>query len=769
MNLRLKRILAGLVVVVVLFGWYVTVFGIGSLTSIKDAMKFGLDINGGVYVVMEAQTDETGEELTKLMEQTRAVLDNRVNQMGIAESSVTIEGDNRLRIEMPGVQDAQEAINQIGRTAQLEFLLADGTVILDGSKVKTAGVDTDSEHGGYKIDLEFTAEGSSLFEEGTRTALSGSVESTIEGVSSGRCIAIALDGEIITAPEVQSVISGGQCEISSNSGYSKEEASNTAALIRGGALPVSLQEVTSSVQTATIGEDALAKSVVAGLIGLALVFVLMLIFYNVLGLVANVALLLYILLILWIMAGMGSVLTLPGIAGIILSVGMAVDANVIIFARIKEEIVDGKSIRVAVDQGFKHALGTVLDAQITTLIAAVVLYEIGTTTVKGFALTLIIGIVVSIFTAVVITQLFISLMAETKKFNKNKYFGVNEDGTPKRFVKKDFYFIKHRKIFYTISVAIIVVGIAFTFVRGFNYGIDFTGGTMLQLDMHQRIETTEVEKAIAKYDLDPTIIHAGENEEQIVIRTMESLENNERAEVVATLGEAFGVTEEDVLASEQFGPSVGKELKTNAVKAVLISAIGMLLYIIIRFKSWKYGVAAVGGVLHDVLFVLAFYVIFGVTVNNPFIAGILTVVGYSINDTIVIFDRIRENKKLFRKESNEVLMDLSLNQTLNRSIMTSLTTLIVMIPLFLMVSTSIREFVVPLMVGIIVGAYSSIFVCSPVLYEFYKGDDTSKYLAKTQPKALEGKSGSDNTKEESPEKAEVKAKTKTKKKSKKKK
>ena len=391
MNVNVKRGLAVLVIIALVFGWFVTLFGIGGVDSVKDALKYGLDINGGVYVVMEAQTDLTGDELAELMDQTRAVLDNRVNQMGVAESSVTIEGDKRLRVEIPGVDNAEEAIEAIGRTAKLTFILADGTIVVDGSNVKDAQIATDGSN--YKILLEFDSEGAGLFEEGTRKALSGEVTSSIDGVLSNQ-IAIVLDNEIITHPEVQNVISGGSCEITG--GYTKEEASTTAALIRGGALPVELVEIQSSVQTATIGADALDKSIVAGAIGLGIVFVLMLVFYGMLGLIADIALLLYVVLFLWAMVGMGVVLTLPGIAALILSIGMAVDANVIIFARIKEEIAAGKSIRVAVDAGFKNALTTVLDAQITTLIAAVVLFEVGTTSVKGFALTLMIGIVFSI-------------------------------------------------------------------------------------------------------------------------------------------------------------------------------------------------------------------------------------------------------------------------------------------------------------------------------------------------------------------------------------
>lgn len=731
MNLKFKRGLALLVIIVLVFGWFVTLFGIGDVDSVKDALKYGLDINGGVYVVMEAQTDATGEELEDLMDQTRAVLDNRVNQMGVAESSVTIEGDKRLRVEIPGVNNADEAIEAIGKTAKLTFILADGTVVVDGSNVKDAQIATDGSN--YKILLEFDSEGASLFEEGTRKAFNKEVTPTIDGMASNE-IGIVLDNEIITHPGVRDgVISGGNCEITGN--YSKEEASTTAALIRGGALPVELVEIQSSVQTATIGTDALDKSIVAGAIGLALVFVLMLVFYGMLGLVADIALLLYVVLFLWSMAGMGVVLTLPGIAALILSIGMAVDANVIIFARIKEEIMAGKSIRVAVDSGFKNALTTVLDAQITTLIAAVVLYEVGTTSVKGFALTLIIGIVFSIFTAVVITQLFISLLALSKKFSKNKYFGVNEDGSPKQMLNKTFSFIKHRKVYYIISVSIIVIGLLFMIIGGMNYGIDFTGGTNIQVEMGKQVDIDEVKDTLKDYELEPTIIYAGEGNTQIVIKTIKSLENAERSEIIETLGDKYGVTQDDVLASEQFGPSVGDELKANALKAVIIAAIGMLIYIVIRFKSWKYGFSAVVGVVHDVLIVIAFYAIFGFTVNNPFIAAILTLVGYSINDTIVIFDRIRENKRIHNKDNNETNIDRSLNQTLNRTVMTSLTTLVVMIPLCIMVSASIREFVIPLMIGVVVGCLSSIFVCSPIYFELCRNEETSKYMKATASKA----------------------------------
>lgn len=724
MSYNLKKVLAVLFVVIIAVGWYLTIFGAGPIEPIKDRMKLGLDIKGGVYVVMEANTDLEGEELKEAMEQTQAVIEERVNQMGLAEPVVTIEGDKRIRVELPGAEDAQDAINQIGRTAQLQFALADGTIVLDGGNVKDAAAAMDNESAGYAVDLEFDSEGADLFHQATTTAYSGSVTSTIQGVPNDAII-IILDGQIISAPSVNEPISGGRCTITG--GFSQEEATNLAALIRGGALPLELEEVNSSVQSAKIGYNALEMSVYAGIIGLILIILLMVIAYRGLGAIASIALLFYVLIVINIMGFMGSVLTLPGIAGFILSVGMAVDANVVIFSRIREEIAAGKTIRVATQQGFKRALSTVIDSQVTTLIAAVILYEIGTSAVKGFAWTFMIGIIVSIFTAVVVTQLYVNLFANSRKFSKKTFFGIRKDGKASFSFDREMHFMRYKKIFYIISIVIMVVGLAFGVVRGLNYGIDFTGGTMIQMDMGKKVDVSDVEDAIKKYDLDPEIIYSGANNDQIVIRTIEALDSDERAEVIGTINETFGTTEDDVVAEELFGPSVGKELRNNAILAIIIASICMLIYIRFRFSQWKFGGAALLGVLHDVLIVIAFYAIFNITVNNPFIAGILTVVGYSINDTIVIFDRIRENIKYMKKGNTEEMIDTSITQTLGRSLMTSVTTLIVMVPLLIMAGDAIREFVLPLMVGIIAGAYSSICVCSPLYLEFSRHGNLSKY------------------------------------------
>ncbi len=716
MSQSYKKIIVVLISVLTIVGGYVSLFGFGSVDPIKDSLRYGLDINGGLYLLMEADTDATGNELDRIMIETRDVISNRINQLGLSESTVTIEGDNRIRLELPGVTDASEAIEIIGQTASLEFKLSNNDFVLDGSMVEDAYPSL--EDGRYVINLEFSGEGAELFKEATETASSGQVVSTMDGVSDN-AIVIELDGNIISAPIVDQVIPNGECYIEGS--FTQESAESLAALIRGGALPTPLVEVNSSVQTATIGEDALNKSVIAGGVGLLLVFAFMLYTYRMLGLIANLGLILYVIIVAWSMALLGNVLTLPGIAGIILSIGMAVDANIIIFSRIRDEIENSSTVRVAANRGFKTALTTVLDAQLTTLIAAVVLYQIGTTSVKGFAITLMIGIVVSIFTAVVVTQVFVSVFAHSRKFGKKEVFGIKPSlfGNIKdKLIGPGIDIIKNRKKYYIISLALFTIGLALFAFRGFNYGIDFTGGTMMHIDMGYPISSSEINDTLTEFNLNETIVFTGDNQEEVIIRTKESLDNESRTEIISALNDAHGVEQDDVLAIEQFGASVGEELQVNAVISILVASFGMLLYIIFRFKSWKYGAAAIVGIVHDILAVLTCYLILNVPLNNPFIAGILTVVGYSINDTIVIFDRIRTNRYLYKKERVSNNINKSINETLGRSVSTSITTLIVMIPLYLMVSTSIREFILPLMVGVIVGAYSSVFICSPIYYEF---------------------------------------------------
>ena len=415
----MKRTMVILLILIIIVGWTVSVSGLsmGNLTiePISKQIKLGLDLKGGVYVVMEAETDATGEELRLLMEQTQQVIQRRVDAMGLSEPNVIIEGERRVRVELPGVKNSTEAIEAIGKTAQLEFIDHTGKVILTGKDVKNAGV-AYNEYNDPVVSLEMTGQGADAFYEATKIAANSTGEANI--------IRIVLDDEVISAPGVTEEIPSGKAQISG--AFTVEEASTQAALIRGGALPVTLHEVETSITGPTLGLESFNKSVFAGILGIALILVFMLAYYRLPGIAAGIALLLYILFVIWIMIGFDAVLTLPGAAGIILSIGMAVDANVIIFERIKEEIRNGKTIRVSVNSGFKRALKTIMDANITTLIAGIVLYQFGSGPVKGFAVTLMIGIITSLFTAVIITRLLLSVLSDIRGTNKAIFYGVKE-------------------------------------------------------------------------------------------------------------------------------------------------------------------------------------------------------------------------------------------------------------------------------------------------------------------------------------------------------
>ena len=717
----MKKAIAIALVIIIALGWIFALTDTGP--SLKDKIKLGLDLKGGVYVVMEAQTDATGAELATLMEQTQVIIEDRVNQMGLSEPTVTIEGEKKIRVELPGAENADEAIKTIGKTAQLQFVLGDGTVVVDGSHVKDAGVGRD-EKGFNAVDLEFDSEGAVAFEEATRRALYGEVINPETG-QPDRAIYIVLDDNVISSPLVNSVISGGRAQITGQ--FSDDEVTELAMLIRGGALPVGLKEVQTSVVGPSLGIDSLNMSLIAGVIGVGLILIMMIIFYKIMGLIADIALLLYILLVFWVLALFSAVLNLPGIAGLILSVGMAVDSNVIIFARIKEEyMVSEKSLRVSVDSGFHRALKTIIDSQFTTMLAGIILYQLGSGPVKGFALTLMIGIVISVLTAVIITQFLMRTLVETKSLAKPKLFGLEK---PRSQFNKEFSFIKRRKIFYLSAVVLIVIGLGAGLIRGFNWGIDFTGGTMMQFEMERRVEVADVERVLDKHEVDGTIVHAGENNTQIIIRTTQSLENEERNALFEDMYGTFNIAEDNLLAVEQFSASVGDLIKKNAVKALLIATAGMLIYIIIRFE-WKFAIAAIVALVHDVLIMIAFYGLFNIPINSPFIAAILTIIGYSINDTIVIFDRIRENFKIMKKNKMEELIDKSINQTIVRSLMTSATTNVAIIPLLILGGETIREFLVPMMVGLVAGTISSIAISSPVYYEIYRIVNKPKYKGK---------------------------------------
>jgi len=730
--MKLKKAAAILIVIAIIAGWVLSIVGFGEGGGIAERMSLGLDMIGGVSVVLEAETDATGAELKSIMDQVEAVMERRVNEMGLSEPVIAVENENRIRIELPGAQNAEEAIESIGRTAKLSFVTADGVAFLDGEHVKNAvaaayeGYDA-SLMGYYVVNLEFDSQGQAAFEQATRSIIEGNMEGDY---FDNNQIAIFLDEDLISAPYVSQVISSANCQITGN--FTKESASNLAALIRGGSLPVTLNEIQTEIVGPTLGLNAARTAVIAGAIGVLLIFLIMIIGYQVMGVVADIALALYVLLELWILIALHAVLTLPGIAGMILSIGMAVDSNVIIFSRIREEIAVGKTVRVAVRSGYRRALSTIIDSQVTTIIAAIILYEFGSGQVRGFALTLLIGIVVSLFTAVVVSNFLLRVLAETR-FATPKLFGVKKIGTEldeKEVPIKDFNFVEKRKLFYIITVSILVIGLALGAIRGFNLGIDFTGGTQIQLNMGQQVDSSAVRSILESNGItDADIKYAGASNEKIIIRTTQVLSNEDRSALSDAIRSGLSISTDESEFVEQaglIGPSVGSQLKSNALKAMGLAALAMLIYVAIRFE-WRYGIASVLALCHDTLLLFAIYGVLHLQMNSPFISGLLIVIGYSINDTIVIFDRVRENSNYAKRPRLEKLIDLSIHQTLSRSIMTSITTLLAILPLIFMGGETIRAFTAPLIIGVLGGTVSSICIAPNLYYEICRLTKKNKY------------------------------------------
>lgn len=733
-----KKLVSVLLIIVIALGLVVTLNGvkIGDLDipNAKDNVTLGLDLAGGAYVVMEAQTDATGEELEKLMEQTQAVIENRVNEMGLSEPTVTVESGNRIRVEMPGAEDAQEALEAIGRTAQLQFIDAWGNVVVDGSQVKDAvfAYNTNGTVQEPGISVTFDSKGSDAFYQATVKAMQNKGTKQDNKYGSFDCgqILIVLDDEVISDPMVQSEIAGGSCFISGS--YTKETAAADAALIRGGSLPVELKEINTSIVGASLGYDSFEKAIKAGIIGILAIIIFMIVVYQIMGVAASIALAMYTVIYLAIFQFFGAVITLPGIFGILLSIGMAVDANVIIFARIREEIKNGKSVRVAVRSGFSRATSTIIDSNITTLIAGIVLYQFGTGSVKGFAWTLMVGIIISMLTALLVTRLFIIVLAESKTFGKEKFFMYKMNR--KDVSETKIPVISKRKFWYAISLCIILIGFALGIARGFNMGIDFTGGTMMQIDLGKsHADITAVEQILDEQDIKASIVYAGDNNEEIIIRTAQSLDNDAREVILDKVYEEYGLDSSALMAADQFGPSVGAEIQKSALQAVFLACILMLIYIAIRFEL-NFGIAAILALLVDVLTMISLYGLLHIEINSPFIAAVLIILGYSINNTIVVFDRVRENMRIGKVHGDE-LVNLSVRQTLSRTISTSITTILAVVALLIMGTPSLRSYVLPVMMGLIAGTYSSIFVSGSIWYDIsrivksrkgYKGKKKTK-------------------------------------------
>ncbi len=709
-----NRSIFAAIILIVAVGVYLSSFGLNLgryiISPVKDEMDLGLDLSGGVYVVLEAVTDATGVELDEKISQAKSIIEQRVNGLGVSEPNITVENNNRIRIELAGLTNPQEAIDLIGKTAQLQFRELDGTIVLTGENVKESQV-TYGDKNEVVVALEFDKAGAEAFAEATGRLMA-------EPNREDRIIEIVLDGDIISAPYVSDEITDGKGVISG--GFTIEEATNLANLIRAGALPVEMEEIEVSVVGPTLGLESLDKSIYAAIIGLILIFIFMIFMYKLPGLAADIALTIYIMVVLGVLIAINAKLTLAGIAGLILSVGMAVDANVVIFERIKEEILLGKSVRTAVDSGFKRAMKTIIDANVTTLIAGLVLFYFGTGTVKGFAVTLLVGLAVSLLTAVFATRYLLKIIVKMELSKENKMYGVRKQSNE---VSMKLNVVKNKRNYFMVSLSVIAVGLVMVFARGLNVGIDFTGGTLIQIELENEVPVDEIRNITDSFDKNASIVHAGENNTQIIIKTTVNLDNEERFEVFTQFKDKYGLTDDDFVKQLKFGPTIGKETQKKAVISVLIASVCMLAYITLRFE-FLFGVAAVIALLHDVLIGIAVYSIFKVPVNSSFIAAMLTIVGYSINDTIVVFDRIRENIKKMRKSKYEEIVELSISQTLVRSINTSVTTLFAISALYIFGVEAIKDFAFPLIVGVLAGTYSSIFIASPiwVMLKSLKGD-----------------------------------------------
>jgi len=662
-----------------------------------ENMNLGLDLRGGVYVLYRA-VDKAGEDSSDKIDRAVLVIRNRIDALGIAEPVVQPEGSDRIRVELPGIKDQRAAREVIGKTALLRFVGPDGETIVEGDDLKNAQAIYD-QYNQPAVSLEFNAEGTEKFAEATKKFF-------------GQPIAIYLDEEEISAPIVNAVIEDGKAIINNIS--SIDRAATLALQLRSGALPVQLEELEIRGVGPLLGQDSLNRSIRAGIAGLLLVILFMLVYYRGFGFVADVALFAYAAIVMLVLIALNVTLTLPGIAGIILSIGMAVDANIVIFERIKEEMRQGKTVRTAIEAGFSRAFRAILDSNITTLIAAAVLFRFAQGPVRGFAVTLSIGILASMFTAVVLTRYLLRLAA-----------GAGLVKTVQQEVRqreKSFDFIAARKYAVAFTVCLLLVGVASLAVQGLNYSIDFTGGTIMQIDMRKPFSLEEVREVpgLSGATLQKVGVEEGVGEgtvNELLIKTVE-LSPAEQEELFSALQEKFSLPDEALLQANSVGAVIGGELQRQALIALLIASLCMGIYIAIRFEH-RFAVTAVLALLHDAFFMVTVFSLFRLEVSMHFIAAVLTIIGYSINDTIIIYDRIRENLRLSRKADYAEVVQNSITQSLSRTILTSLTTALVLVTLLAFGGATLRPFIIALQVGVICGTFSSIFLAPP-LWHWWK-------------------------------------------------
>lgn len=742
-----KAIIILLCALLVLLGvGYVDLNGVDAEgTASASDISLGLDLAGGVSITYQVVGDEEPDATD--MADTIAKLQKRVENYS-KEAIVYQEGTDRINIEIPGVTDANKILEELGRPGSLYFiaetdkdgnanysmqavtdaqgnasyayalnktideLKADGSIMLEGTDVKnaTAGSIKDQTMGNstYAVDLVMTEEGTKKFEEATRNAY-----------EKGETLGIYYDGSFVSVPSVKGVFSDGNAQISPMSSY--EEAESLASTIRIGGLRLELEELHSKVVGAQLGVEAISTSLKAAVIGFIVVAVFMIAVYFLPGFASVIALGIYVALVVLLLNGFDMTLTLSGIAGIILSIGMAVDANVIVFARIREELATGKTVKSAMQIGYDKALSAIIDGNVTTLIAAAVLWLLGPGTVKGFAQTLALGIVLSMFTALVVTK-YIMKAFYALGLKDPKWYGVGKE-------HKTVNFLGKKGIFFGLSLAVILAGFITMGVYkmntgdALNYSLEFKGGTATTVTFDKSYTLEEINSEMVPLIESTTgsavQIQTVQGSNEVIFKTG-SLDVDQRQALNQMFVDNFGV-DETLITSETISSTISNEMKSDTILAVAVAIICMLIYIRFRFSDIRFGVSSIACLLHDVLVVITFYALARVSVSNTFIACLLTIVGYSINATIVIFDRVRENMAVMTKKDDlQDVVNHSITQTLSRSLFTSLTTLVMVGALYIWGVTSIRDFALPLMVGIICGAYSSVCIAGALWYVLRK-------------------------------------------------
>ena len=696
---------------------------IPSVLDTENGIRLGLDLVGGSRIVYEAQIPE-GYDMANLgddMNSVQKVIRQRLTDKGFTEATVTLTGDNRVTVEIPQITNPEEAVQTLGTTAQLRFLDVDGTEWLTGEDISKAsygyGRPTGTEVADvHYVQVQFTSEGRQKFAEATASVAARSTENGGDGTNQ---LYIVMDDQIISYPSVSSTIDSDSCVISGS--FTRESAQELADLINAGQIPFSLTQVELRSVGPQLGADAMRTSLIAGAIGVLLVCLFMLIVYRIPGLVACLALGFYIVIEALIFSLIRVNLSLPGIAGIILSIGMAVDANVVIFERIKEELRAGKTVKSAIESGFKRAFTAILDSNVTTLIAAAVLFFLGTGTIVGFATTLGIGVIVSMFTALTVTHFLLNRMVDFR-IRSPKAYGLNDHALRPRFA-----IIKKFKVFGGISVLLVATGLVSLILlpfgqNFFNLSIDFAGGTEMEFAMHQKVDQN-LQTEIADLFEEATgvaassVTSSGDTNENVLIRST-SIDSEKRAAVIDKMTETYGLADTDIYNNNDVSASVGSDLQRAAFLCAVVAIVLMLIYITIRFELTS-GLAAVVCLVHDLLIMLSVYVWLQIPLDGNFIAAALTIFGYSINASIIVFDRVRENLRTARKEPFEEVAERSVWQTMGRTINTSLTTLFTVGMIFILGVPSLKQFTLPLIVGILAGAWSSIMLSSS-LWAFFR-------------------------------------------------